>query len=107
MLKALHGDVISRLDSDADKEEAGIADGPAIDISILHPTKSLTRERIAFLDSMSRETLISDTLVAHLAVEGLVVKAVLALLEEKIEFELPNDQVVRPVDRAELLLYVK
>jgi hypothetical protein len=43
---------------------------------------------------MSRETLISDTLVAHLAVEGLVVKAEPKLPKEKIEFELPNDQVV-------------
>jgi hypothetical protein len=82
------------------------ADGPGCDCTILHPTKSLTRDLYVFLDSMSRETLISESWVTHLAIQGLVVKAPKKLLEEKVTFELPNDVVVRPVDRVEVILYL-
>jgi hypothetical protein len=86
---------------------SGCADGPSIQCLILHPTKSLSQDLLIFLDTMSRETLISETLVSHLAVQGFVVKAPKALLKEKVNFELPNDLVVKPVDRVELCIHIK
>jgi hypothetical protein len=83
------------------------ADGPVAECIALHPTKSLTRDLLVFMDSMSRETLMRETLVSHLAVQGFVVKAPRALLKEKVEFELPNDLVVKPVDRVELIVFIK
>jgi hypothetical protein len=69
---------------------------------IQHPVKPLTQNLLIFLDIMSRETLISETLVSHLAVQGFVVKAPKALLKEKFNVELLNDLIVKPVDSLEL-----
>ena len=81
--------------------------GPTTPCLLLHPTLPYTKPIHPFLDSMSRETVMSESLAHHLAVEGLVGKPPPELAKEKVEFELADGSVVKPVDRATIILYSK
>ena len=83
----------------------GTGDGPTTPCLLLHPTLSFTKAINPYLDSMSRETVISDTLAHHLAVQGLAGKPPPGLPKDNVEFELADDTVVKPVDRATIILY--
>jgi hypothetical protein len=83
-------------------------DGPTTPCLLLHPTLPVSKGVIhPFLDSMSRETVMSETLAHHLAVQGLARRPPSALLKEQVEFELADGTVVKPVDRAQIFLYSK
>jgi hypothetical protein len=79
--------------------------GPSIKIAIVNKNTDASYILHALLDSGSRETVISSALVNHLVVRGVSRVASEKKLREceLFEFVLPEDTVVRPIDRVHLI----
>jgi hypothetical protein len=82
----------------------GDINGPSIELTIVNNNTNASYILHALLDSGSRETVISSAPVNHLVVRGLSRVASEELLREceLLEFVLPEDTVVRPIDRIHL-----
>ena len=84
------------------------ADCPNMRLSIISPSSNKFFAMSVILDSGSRETVISDAIVNHLATRGLIKEAPSEIRNRfnKVKFVLPSDDKMIPIDRIEVHIQI-